>query len=65
MRANSGIPRDLEGKDKRFKKEKSAFQRNGDVMVQVWNDKTRAKDKYDPWRNNCKQKEERWKQTRK
>jgi len=48
MRANSGIPCDLEGKDKRFKKEKSAFQRNGDVMVQVWNDKTRAKDKYDP-----------------
>ena len=25
-----------------MKKEKSAFRRNGDVMVQVWKDKTRA-----------------------
>ena len=40
MRANRGIPRDLEGK--------SAFRRNGDVMVQVWKDKTCANDKYDP-----------------
>ena len=29
MRANRGIPRDLEGKGKRLKKEKSAFLRNG------------------------------------
>jgi len=28
--------------------EKSAFQRNGDVMVQVWKEKTCANDKYDP-----------------
>ena len=28
--------------------EKSAFRRNGDVIVQVWNDKTCANDKYDP-----------------
>jgi hypothetical protein len=37
MRANRGIPRDLEGEGKRLKKEKSAFQRNGEVMVRVWN----------------------------
>jgi hypothetical protein len=40
MRANRGIPRDLEGDGKRVQKEKSAFQRNYDVMVQVWNNKT-------------------------
>ena len=45
--ANRCIPRDLEGKDKRLKKEKSAFQRNGGVMVRVWNDKTCVNDKYD------------------
>jgi hypothetical protein len=33
--ANSGIPRDQEGEGKRSKNEKSAFWRNGDVMVQV------------------------------
>jgi len=48
MRANSGIRHDLEGEGKRLKKEKSAFRRNGDIVVQVWNDKTCAYDKYDP-----------------
>jgi len=48
MRAKSGIPRDLEGEGKRLKKVKSAFQRNSDVMVRVWNDKTCANDKYNP-----------------
>ena len=43
MRANRGIQCDLEGEGKRLKKEKSAFGRNGDVMVQVWN-KTCAND---------------------
>jgi len=40
MRANRGNPLDLEGKGKRLKKDKLAFWRNGDVMVQVWKDKT-------------------------
>jgi nucleoside diphosphate kinase len=44
MRANRGIPHDLEGEGNPFKKEKSGFRRNGDVMVQVWNDKTCAND---------------------
>jgi len=44
MRANWGIPCDLEREGKRLKKEKSAFRRNGDVKVQVWNDKTCAND---------------------
>jgi len=48
MRANRGNPHDLEGEGKRLKKGKSAFWRNGDVMVQVWNDKTCANYKYDP-----------------
>jgi hypothetical protein len=48
MRANRGNPRDLVGEGKRLKKGKSAFRRNGDVMVQVWNDKTCANVKYDP-----------------
>jgi len=48
MRANRGNPRDLEGDVKRFKKWHSAFRRNGDVIVQVWNDKTCANGKYDP-----------------
>jgi hypothetical protein len=48
MRANRGIPRDLEGEGKHLKKGKSAFQRNGSVMVQVWKDKTCANDMYDP-----------------
>jgi len=43
-----GIPRDLEGEGKRLKKGKLAFHRNGDIMVQVWKDKTCANDKYDP-----------------
>ena len=47
MSANRAIPRDLEGEGKRLKIEKSAFRKNGDVMVQVWNDKTCA-NKYDP-----------------
>ena len=48
MRANRGIPHDLEGEGKRLKKEKSVFRRNGDVMVQVWKDKTCVNDRYDP-----------------
>jgi len=39
-RANRGIPHDLEGEGKCLKKGKLAFQRNGDVMVQVWKEKT-------------------------
>ena len=39
MRANRGIPRDLEGEGKHLKKGKSAFQRKGDIMVQVWKNK--------------------------
>ena len=46
-RANRGIPRDLEGEGKCLKKE-TVFWRNGDIMVQVWKDKTCANDKYDP-----------------
>ena len=48
VRANRGIPRDLEGEGKCLKKGKSAFRTNGDVMVQVSKDKTCPKDKYDP-----------------
>jgi len=48
LRANRGIPHDLEGEGKHLKKDKSAFQRNGDVVVQVWNYKTCANDRYDP-----------------
>ena len=40
MRTNRGIPSDLEGEGKSLKKEKSAFWRNGDIMVQVWKEKT-------------------------
>jgi hypothetical protein len=39
MRANRGIPRDLEGKGKCLNRGKSAFRRKGDIMVQVWKDK--------------------------
>jgi len=39
MRANRGIPRDLEDDGKRLKRGQSAFRRKGDVMVQVWRDK--------------------------
>jgi len=48
MSANRGIPRDLEGEGKHLKKGQSAFRRNGDVMVQLWKDKTCANAKYDP-----------------
>jgi hypothetical protein len=48
MRPNRSIPRDLEGEDRRLKMGKSAFWRDGDAMVQVWNDKAYANDKYDP-----------------
>ena len=48
MRANRGILRDLDGEGKRLKKGKSGFQRNGDIMVEVWKDKTSVNDKYDP-----------------
>jgi len=48
MRANRGIPRHLEGEGKHLQKEMSVFQRNDDVMVQVWKDETCANDKYDP-----------------
>ena len=39
MRANRGIPRDLEREGKCLKKGQSAFQRQGGEMVKVWNDK--------------------------
>jgi len=48
VRANRDIPHDREGEGKRLKKGKSAFWRNGDLMVQVWKDKTCANDKYSP-----------------
>jgi hypothetical protein len=46
--ANSGIPRDLEGEGKHLNRGKTAFQMNGDVMVQVWKAKTSVNDKYNP-----------------
>ena len=39
IRANRGIPCDLEGEGKHLKKGQSAFRRKGDIMVQVWKDK--------------------------
>ena len=39
MRANMGIPRDLEENGKQLKKGQSAFRGKGDVMVHVWKDK--------------------------
>ena len=39
MRANRGIPRDLEEDGKRLKKRQSTLRREGDIMVQVWKDK--------------------------
>jgi len=39
MRANRAIPHDLEREGKHLKEGQSAFQRKGDVMVQVWKDK--------------------------
>ena len=47
MRANRGIPRDLEEDSKHLKKGQSAFQRKGEIMVQVWKDK-RFVCKYNP-----------------
>ena len=48
MRANRGIACDLVGEGKCLKKGQSAFWRKGNVMVQVWRDKTGANDKCDP-----------------
>jgi len=42
------IPRDLEEEGKHMKKGKSAFRRNGDIMVQAWKDSTCANHKYNP-----------------
>ena len=39
IRANRGIPCDLEVEGTHSKKGQSAFRRKGDVMVQVWKDK--------------------------
>jgi hypothetical protein len=39
MRANRKIPHDQEEEGKCLKKGQSAFQRKGDIMVQVWHDK--------------------------
>jgi hypothetical protein len=39
MRANRGIPCDLEGEGKCLNRGQLVFQRKGDVMVQVWKDK--------------------------
>jgi hypothetical protein len=47
MRAYRGIACDLEGEGKHLKKGQSKLWRNGEVMVQVWKDKTCANDKYD------------------
>jgi len=44
----TGIPCNVEGEGKRLKKRKSAFWRIGDVMMQVWKDKTCTNGKYDP-----------------
>ena len=57
-RANRGIPHDLEAEGKSWKKGKSVFWRNGDVMVRAWKDKTCVNEKYDRW-HKCKQREER------
>jgi len=47
-RAIKSIPRDLEGEGKHLKKDTSAFRSNGDVMMQMWKDRTWANEKYDP-----------------
>ena len=39
VKANRGIPCDLEREGKHLKKGQSAFRRKGDVMVQVWKDR--------------------------
>jgi len=46
-RTKRGISHDPDEEGKHLKKENSAFWRNGDVIVQVWKDKTCANDKYD------------------
>jgi len=38
---------DLERESKCLKKGQSAFWRSGDIIVQVWKDKTCANDEYD------------------
>jgi len=48
IRANRGIARDLDEKGERLKKRQSAFRRNGDVIVQVWKDRTCVNYKYYP-----------------
>jgi len=48
IRANRGIARDLDEKGEHLKKRQSAFRRNGDVIVQVWKDRTCVNDKYGP-----------------
>ena len=48
MRANKGIPCDLEGEGKCLKKGQSAFRRKGDNGASVERQKTCANDKYDP-----------------
>jgi hypothetical protein len=59
VRANRGIPLDLEGEGRCLKRGQSAFRRNGDVMVWVWKDRTCANDKCDWSRNNFRQQKER------
>ena len=44
----TGVPHDLEGEGKCWKKGKSSLRGNDDVIVQVWEDKTCANDKYGP-----------------
>jgi hypothetical protein len=39
MRANRGIPHDLEGEGKHLNRGQSAFHRKGDIIVQEWKDK--------------------------
>jgi hypothetical protein len=39
MRANRGIPRELEQEASQLKRGQSAFQRKGDIMVQAWKEK--------------------------
>jgi hypothetical protein len=48
VRADGGIPHDLEGEGKSLKKGQSAFWRSGDIMVWVWKGKTSSDDKYHP-----------------
>jgi len=61
VRANRGIPCNLEGEGKHLKKGQSVFQRKGDIMVQVWKDKRLVRMIIMPHGNNCKHREERQK----